>query len=257
MLLLTLLFENSANVGMNGPMNVWFPGMPMVVHIVIWVLTLLAAYLLGGFNTAIVLSKKMYSEDVRDYGSGNAGFTNMMRTYGKKAAMLTMLGDFLKTVIAIMLGWFFLGYHGAYFAALACMIGHIFPIMYKGKGGKGVMCFATALLTLDFRMFLIEFALFVLIVLISKYISLGSVICVMTTPLFFHRMGILGQKFGIITLTIIAMAILIVFKHAGNLKRISQGKENKFSFKKSKKKEETADAAEDAEGAGQDGAAEE
>ena len=79
----------------------------------------------------------------------------------------------------------------------------------------------------------------------------------MTTPLFFHRMGILGQKFGIITLTMIAMAILIVFKHAGNLKRISQGKENKFSFKKSKKKDETAEADGKAEEAGPDSTAEE
>ena len=248
MLYFTLNLEN--NLGINGPFHTAFPNLPTALNLVILGLCILAAYLLGSFNTAVLVSKKMYSDDIRNYGSGNAGFTNVMRTYGKKAAIITFVGDAFKTILAIVIGWVFFGYTGGYITGLACMIGHVFPVFYHFKGGKGVVCFALTLFMLDWRIFLIELALFVAIVLITKYISLGSVLCAASAPIFLSRLGvpIMGQSGyhpGIIIILLIAMSALIIIKHIGNIKRIYKGTESKFKFKKSKPAEETEEPSED------------
>jgi len=201
--------------------------------------SILAAYLLGSINTAIIVSKKMYNDDVRNYGSGNAGFTNMMRIYGRRAAIITFVGDILKTVVAVMLGWCVFGYWTAYVAGFACFLGHIFPVYYDMKGGKGVVCFASILLVLDWRIFLILAAVFVVSVLSTKYISFGSILCAMVYPILLNRLNnIINVDFtgrGIIEIISIATAVVIVVKHRKNLVRIFNGTESKFSFKKSKK----------------------
>ena len=95
-------------------------------------------YLLGSLSSAVIVSRALFSDDVRSHGSGNAGMTNMFRTYGKKAGVLTLCGDVLKTVVATLLGYLWLGYIGAYLSGLFCMLGHMFPVFYKFRGGKGV-----------------------------------------------------------------------------------------------------------------------
>ncbi len=198
-------------------------------------LSAVAAYLLGSFNFAIILSNKEYHEDIRSFGSKNAGMTNMMRTYGKKAAVLTLLGDTLKAVVAALIGYALLGMCGAYIAGLFCVIGHMFPAYYGFRGGKGVVTVAASILMCDPLVFLILIVLFVLIVLATRYISLGSIMCMLLYPILLDRITKLftGHTSPFIIFSIL-MAVLVVIKHHENIGRLLKGKESKFSFKKSK-----------------------
>ena len=130
------------------------------VYVPFILLTVIASYLLGSVNVSIIISKKFFGEDIREFGSGNAGMTNVMRTYGKKMAALTFGGDFLKAVVASLIGRFFLGFFVAYLAGFFCFLGHIFPCFYKFKGGKGIVTAAAMVLMTDWRIFLILVAVF-------------------------------------------------------------------------------------------------
>ena len=144
----------------------------------------LVGYFFGSFNFALILSKKMYNEDIRNYGSKNAGTTNMMRTYGKKAAFLTILADILKAVAAVAIGCFAMGINfGGYLTGLFCVIGHVFPAYYGFKGGKGVATAAAVILMLNPFVFLCVIGVFVITVLLSRYVSLGSVLAAAVFPL--------------------------------------------------------------------------
>ena len=210
------------------------------------VVTIVASYLLGSINSAIIISKTMYHDDVRKHGSGNPGLTNMLRTYGKGAAGLTLLGDIMKTVLAIFVSAIFFGlnYVGGistgdgmcYIAGLFAVIGHIAPIYYRFKGGKGVLTTAVTALILSPILFLILFAIFAAIVAISKYVSLGSVVGAILYPVMLR--GYFTVVFGsgmtptLASLASIIIAILIFYCHRGNLQRISDRTERKLSFKK-------------------------
>jgi glycerol-3-phosphate acyltransferase PlsY len=191
----------------------------------------------------------------------------MLRTYGKGAAGLTLLGDFLKTAIAILIGGFLggFGYLGGisiggvgggtfpltYIAGLFSVLGHIYPVYYKFKGGKGVLCTAVIALILNPIEFLILIAGFILIVYISKYVSLGSVTVATLYPLtVYGHIRILYSRFenptslpatGIISLVTIILAVMIVVLHKENLKRISNGTERKFSIGGKKKSSDSED----------------
>ena len=208
----------------------------LVLFIISVAVVIIAAYLLGSINFAIIISGKKYKQDIRDHGSKNAGMTNMMRTYGKKAAGLTLLGDALKAVAACLVGYVLIGSLGAYIAGLFCILGHIFPIFYKFKGGKGVVTTAVAILMCNPIVFAILFLLFVIIVLFTKYISLGSVVCVMLYPLLLDSISRIftGHPTPYVVFAMIT-AVVVVVKHWGNIKRLAEGKESKFSFKKSVK----------------------
>ena len=221
-------------------------------------LAMAIGYLLGSINSAILISKTVYGDDIRKYGSGNAGLTNMLRTYGKKAAGLTLLGDILKTALAIVVGSVLGGFgfwKGISLSYLTCelplnymagffaVIGHILPIYYGFKGGKGVLCTAAMALILTPIEFVILLGVFVLIVWWSKYVSLGSVTVAVLYPIVVSGhikvafSNALPQN-GVMALITILLAIIIVYCHRGNLQRISDGTERKLSFK-SKKKEDT------------------
>lgn len=208
----------------------------LVLFIISVAVVIIAAYLLGSINFAIIISGKKYKQDIRDHGSKNAGMTNMMRTYGKKAAGLTLLGDALKAVAACLVGYVLIGSLGAYIAGLFCILGHIFPIFYRFKGGKGVVTTAVAILMCNPIVFAILFLLFVIIVLFTKYISLGSVVCVMLYPLLLDSISRIftGHPTPYVVFAMIT-AVVVVVKHWGNIKRLAAGKESKFSFKKSVK----------------------
>ncbi len=220
-----------------------------------------AGYLLGSINSAIIVSKLLYNDDVRRHGSGNAGMTNMLRTYGKKAALLTLLGDLLKTVFAIVIGSVLggFGYFGGisiggacmlpissaeafilplnYLAGLAAVAGHILPVYYKFKGGKGVLCTATIALVLTPIEFAILLLIFIGIVAWSKYVSLGSVSVAVLYPIVVHaHFSIRGvQAPAMLMLITIILAIVIVYCHRQNLQRISDGTERKLSIGGKKK----------------------
>lgn len=197
---------------------------------------ILIAYFLGSINFAIIISGKKYKEDIRNHGSKNAGMTNMMRTYGKKAAVFTLVGDALKAVIACFIGYVIMGQLGAYAAGLFCMVGHVFPIYYGFKGGKGVVTAAATVLMTDWLVFLVLLALFILMVAIWRYISLASITCMILYPLIlsFTTKIFLGRMSPFIIFTVL-MAALIIGKHWGNIQRLRDGTESKFSFKKSVK----------------------
>ena len=220
-----------------------------------------AGYLLGSINSAIIVSKLLYGDDIRRHGSGNAGMTNMLRTYGKKAALLTLAGDLGKTVISVVIGSILGGFGyisgisigGScmlpisadaafilplnYLAGLAAIMGHILPIYYKFKGGKGVLCTATLALVLTPIEFAILLLVFVGVVAWSKYVSLGSVTVAVLYPIVVHgHFAIKGaQSPAMVMLVTIIIAITVVYCHRGNLQRISEGTERKLSIGGKKK----------------------
>ena len=208
----------------------------------VWVLGVIAcavlSYLLGSINFAIIISGKAYKQDIREFGSKNAGMTNMMRTYGKRAAGLTLLGDALKAVVAGFLGYALLGQLGAYVAGTACVVGHVFPVFFKFKGGKGVVTTAMTILMCNPYVFLVLFALFVVIVLSTRYISLGSVMCMLIYPFFLSAIDTWLAGGCPYVLFALLISLLVIFKHKDNIIRLRQGTESKFSFKKSVKKTE-------------------
>ncbi len=207
----------------------------------------LVPYLLGSINSAIIISKVGYKDDIRNHGSGNAGLTNTLRTYGLGAAGLTLLGDILKTVIALVIAgavWGF-GYVAAistqqflYVAGLFSVLGHIFPVYYNFKGGKGVLATATIALVLSPIPFAILLAVFVLLVWWTRYVSLGSVVGVGLYPVIIsgYFLVAFGKSTpGLVALCTVVLAVLIVWCHRGNLQRISDRTERKISFKKKDK----------------------
>ena len=202
-------------------------------------------YLLGSMNFAIMISKRKYNRDIRDFGSGNAGATNVMRTFGKSAAFLTFGGDALKAFVSGLIGYAAFGKYGAYIAGLFCVLGHVFPIYYKFKGGKGVVTLAISILMCNWIVFLILILIFVLIVLATKYISLASVMCAMLYPIVLDRIEkfLVGGTRAYVILALMS-SLLVVFMHRENIKRLLAGKEIKFSFKKSVKPDSNAKEAE-------------
>ena len=210
-----------------------------------FILTAIIAYTLGSLNFALILSKKMYGEDIREFGSKNAGTTNMARTYGKKAALYTILGDILKGVVAVIVGSFLMGATlGGYFAGLMCVIGHVFPVFYGFRGGKGVATAAAVILVVNYQVFLIMISLFILTVLLTRYVSLGSCLAAAIFPfLTYNFVTVKGVPFGgVAFIFAFITAILVICKHHTNLYRLAHGQESKFAFKK-KEKEETEEAS--------------
>ena len=191
----------------------------------------LVPYLLGSINFAVIISSKNYNDDVRQHGSGNAGMTNMLRTYGKKAAALTLGGDALKAVLSALVGYFMMGLLGAYIAGFFCILGHMFPVFFKFRGGKGVVTAATSMLMCNPIVFLVLLVLFVFIVYVWRYISLASVLCVILYPVILSGVDtlLIGGS-GIYIIFAMLTTVLVVLKHKDNIKRLLNGTENKLKF---------------------------
>lgn len=206
------------------------------------VLCIAIPYFLGSINFAIILSKTIYKVDIRELGSGNAGATNIMRNFGTKTALMTFGGDALKAFVSGALGYLLLGQYGAHIAGLFCVLGHMFPIYYRFKGGKGVVTTAVSMLMCNPFVFLILLLIFVIIVAFTKYISLASVMCALLYPVLLDRVEkfMNGASRAYVILPMI-IAALVIFMHRENIKRLMNGTESKFSFKRSvdpdKKKE--------------------
>ncbi len=197
-------------------------------------LCMVVPYLLGSINPAIIFSKLIFHDDIRTHGSGNAGATNTLRTYGKKMAALIFILDLLKAALAIIFGSLVLGHSmGGAISGLFVILGHMFPIYYRFKGGKGVACFAMVALMLSPISFCILVPIFIAIVLLSRYVSLGSVMCVLIYPMIHHAFY---RQEGWITLSGFAMMVLIVFMHRENIKRIMAGTESKLSLGRKRRK---------------------
>ncbi len=224
--------------GIVGLLSGWASGLgqPASVAATVGALVLTAAvgYLLGSLNAAIIVSKTLFKQDIRQFGSGNAGLTNMHRVYGKKGALLTLAGDFLKQFAAIFIGMILTGQTGAYLAGLFCMIGHIFPVYYRFKGGKGVLTAATMILLLDPAIFLVLFIIFAVVLLFTRYVSLASVICAFIYPaVVYYESKLVTGSNPPMTLMLFALfvGVIIIFMHRSNIFRIFNNEENKFSFR--------------------------
>ena len=205
------------------------------------VITAVIAYLIGSVNFSVILSKKMAGFDVREKGSGNAGTTNMLRSVGKKAAALTLLCDVLKGVVAILIamliGWAFKIENQSLLvqiAGIAVVLGHTFPIFFGFKGGKGVATSLGILIMSNWQIGLICLVFGVLLIALTRMVSLGSCSAAVLFPvltLFITDHYIVTQGSGYLIYSII-LAVIVLFNHRSNIKRIMAGKENRISFKK-------------------------
>ena len=197
-------------------------------------ITVLAGYLLGNLNGAVCMSTLLSHDDVRTHGSGNAGLTNFIRSYGAASSVLVVLIDFVKAVIACLVGQLLLtpynmALEGVMIGAAAVSLGHDFPALLGFKGGKGILCGLAIALVADWRCALIILAIFAIAVVITRYVSLGSVLGAFGLGVFFAVVyfdrpvvAILGGCIG----------ALAVFMHRGNIVRLIKGTERKFGSKK-------------------------
>lgn len=204
----------------------------------------LAAYFLGCFNGAVIVSKYILRDDVRNHGSGNAGLTNFHRTFGGPLTFVVILCDVLKAVAAVWIGmtvfrlfgpqsvifgeWMDSAVFGKYWAGLFCLLGHMFPCMFHFKGGKGILSGGTVALMIDWRVALVVWGGFFVLVILTRYVSLGSVWAGASFPF------VSWFVFGKIVIFALALIIggLVVWQHRGNIKRLLSGTESKFSLHK-------------------------
>lgn len=215
-------------------------------------LTAACAYLLGSLNFAIIITRLFAKTDIRDSGSGNAGATNVLRSQGPLPAVLTTAGDLAKSVAAVLLGRWLMGAMngdftagsdadvaliGAYLAGLFCILGHLFPLFFGFRGGKGVLTTLGMMLVLDWRAALICLGLFIVVVLASRMVSLGSVCAAAALPVFTYLFSALVDRNRLsdtvfVTTMTVFIAFILIVKHRSNLRRIANGTESKLSFGK-------------------------
>lgn len=184
-------------------------------------------YLLGSANTSIIVGK-FYGVDVRQHGSGNAGATNTLRTLGKKAALFVSLGDVLKGVISCLIGLLLAGDLGIMIGGLAAVVGHNWPIYFGFKGGKGIFTTFAVILMMDWKIGLILLGVFIIIVAITRYVSLGSII----GSALFPMVALLLGKTTEFVLAALVLGLLAIVRHRSNIARIMKGTESKLGAKK-------------------------
>lgn len=214
------------------------------MEIIIVVCVVLSSYFIGSVSSAVIISKLMSGKDIREEGSGNAGATNMLRVHGKGAGALTLVCDILKGVIAILLSmlfdmWLksaapdsiFIG-NLAYIAGFFAVIGHDFPIFFKFRGGKGVATSLGVVLMLNWKIGLIVLALALIIMIVSRYVSLGSIMAAVSYPILVIGFMVGSEKWNVFyILSAVLMALVLILKHHANISRLLKGEENKL-FKK-------------------------
>lgn len=204
----------------------------------VWVLLAIIGYLLGCANGAILTSRLFYHDDVRSHGSGNAGLTNFYRTYGGKLVLCVIAVDMLKAVIAAQLGGVFLGGTlGKYFMGFFCMLGHMFPVTAHFHGGKGILSSGTLLLCLDWKVALAGWGAFLILVLLTRYVSLGSVAAAASLPISTYFVYRSEETFPGIMLLGTLIGGMVIWAHRENIRRLLSGTENKFQLHKSEKTE--------------------
>lgn len=206
------------------------PGTGMIVLFV--ALTAVISYFLGCFNGSVIVSKYVLKDDIRTHGSGNAGFTNFYRVFGGGLTFVVILTDMLKAVIAVLIGAAVFGglglspLLGKYFAGTCCMLGHMFPCTFGFKGGKGVLSGGAVAIMVDWRLALIVWGGFLILAILTKWVSLGSCYAGAAFPV---ATWFLFQDI-LCTLLALVCGVIILWRHRANLKRIFAGTESKFSF---------------------------
>lgn len=211
---------------------------------VVYVIMAIIAYLIGSVNFSVIISKKMAGFDVREKGSGNAGTTNMLRSVGKKAAALTLILDILKGVLAIGIAILAANIEQesdpaimVSIAGVLVVLGHTFPIFFGFKGGKGIATSLGVLLVINWQIGLICLVFALILMALTKMVSLGSIMAAILFPVLTifiadnYIVESIAENRLVYIVFGIVMAIIVVFNHRSNLKRILNGTENKLSFK--------------------------
>lgn len=196
-------------------------------------LTLLVSYLLGCFNGSVMTSHFIIRDDVRQHGSGNAGLTNFYRTYGARYALCVIICDMGKTVLACLIGGYLMHWVvgdwtlGLLIAGIGCELGHMFPVFFGLRGGKGILSGGVLVLMLDWRVALIAWGLFAVLWLTTRYVSLGSVAATASMPVSVFLL--MGHNW-LYTVLSAAIAALVIWCHRGNIQRLLSGTEKKFHW---------------------------
>lgn len=207
-------------------------------------------YFLGSLNFSIIFVKIIKGEDIRTMGSKNAGLTNTYRCCGPACAGLTLVGDLCKGVLAVSIARLVTGalnaglspdndtHYIGYIAGLFAIIGHVFPIYYQFRGGKGVLVGVSTFLVVDPKVFIALLAIFVVVLALSKFVSMASIISSMYCPLATLLMAwvVEQQTFGrslLYAVLSLPMAAIVIWMHRSNIERLRDGTENKFSFHRS------------------------
>lgn len=196
------------------------------------------SYLIGSVNSSILLSRIVTGKDIRESGSGNAGATNMLRTMGKKYAVITLIIDILKGVIAVLLARFTADRFGAtdtvaYIAGICAVLGHNFPIFFGFRGGKGVATSLGVVLLLDWKIGLTVLVAALIIMAVTRYVSLGSIAAAVLFAVLEIVMMAVHKSFNPIQLVcVLILAVLLVVRHHANIGRLVNGTENKLGSKK-------------------------
>ena len=213
-----------------------------------YILATVIAYFIGSINSSVIISKKIAGFDLREKGSGNAGSTNVLRTVGKKAAVLTLICDILKGVISIIIGILI----GVIFknvdrelilqiSGIAVVIGHTFPIFFGFKGGKGVATSLGVLLMTNWQIGLICLVFALVLMALTRMVSVGSCVAAILFPvltLFINEHYIIlteGKSGRVYFIYSIILALIVLYNHRSNIQRILNGTENKLSFKTEEK----------------------
>ncbi len=194
-------------------------------NLVNYVLSFLIAYLLGSINSAILVGKFFKNVDIREYGSGNAGATNVLRTIGKKAAILVLVVDVLKGIVSVVIGGNIAGFNGVLFAGAGAVLGHNYPIYFGFKGGKGILTSASVIFMLNWKIGIALLIIAVAIIVITRFVSLGSIFASAGFPIaviVFDRRSIEYVIFAVF------LGLLAVYKHKSNIIKIIKGTELKL-----------------------------
>ena len=236
----------------------------MAYEVLALALTALAGYLLGSINSSIILTWLFKDkEDIRKYGSGNAGMTNVLRSVGKLPAALTFVGDFLKCVAALLLAQGFVALFAnwggiqadelydvaRYVAGVSCVLGHIFPVYYGFRGGKGVVTSAAMIALTDWRVFLLVLLTFAIVFAVKRIVSLASIVCAALYPVFTFLFLYLVEFSGsplpqhgehslayllFATAASLFIGLTVIVKHRANIGRLLRGEEKPIVLKKGK-----------------------
>lgn len=221
------------------------------------VIVAIIGYLLGSISFSILITRFFKNKtDIRSMGSGNAGFTNVLRSVGFWPALLTFLGDFGKGIVACLVGQFVFSQinlqgvpgfcitqYGIYIAGIACLIGHVYPCFFGFRGGKAILTSFSLLIMTDWRVAFLALALFLIVVFSSRLVSLGSILAAVSYPIttfcvtyFFDYLG--GRRpatFGytvIVTTLAVLLGVFVIYKHKSNLIRLLNGEEKKLTLAK-------------------------
>lgn len=191
---------------------------------------IIISYLLGNISGGMIFGKLLFNKDIREYGSKNAGTTNALRVFGLKAGVLTFIVDLLKSILACFIGMKLLGLNGVLLSGIFVVLGHNWPIFLNFKGGKGIASSFGFIIFLDYKIAIVAILIFVTIVILSKYISLASMLATtLVLPIsyiFFRYRNIY------VLLTLLFLASLSIYRHKSNIQRLINGNENKINFKK-------------------------